>query len=99
MFPNKQRIHVRLHDISWLIGEFTRFTGHFLSTLPNVPKILDNSPLNIIDWHLARFRSPSWMWGSRGKNYSKCMENSSTIDPCNSTITCRILTKNVSLKR
>ena len=22
---------------------------------------------------IARFLSPSWMWGSRGKNYSKCM--------------------------
>ena len=36
------------------------------------------------------------MWDSRGKNYSKCMENSSTIDPYNSTITRRILTKNVN---
>ena len=39
------------------------------------------------------------MWGSRGKNLSKCMGNSSTIDPYNSTITGSILMKNVSLKR
>ena len=46
-----------------------------------------------------RFLLPSWMWGSRGKNYSKVMGNSSTIDPYNSTITRSILTKNASLKR
>ena len=45
------------------------------------------------------FPSPSWMWGSRGKNYSKCMGNSSAIDPYNYTITRSIWTKNVSLKR
>ena len=38
------------------------------------------------------------MRGSRGKNYSKCMENSAAIDPYNCTITRWILTKNVSLK-
>ena len=45
----------------------------------------------------VQFRSPSWMWGSRGKNYSKCMKNSSDIEPYNSTITRQILIKKMCL--
>ena len=48
---------------------------------------------------IALFPSPSWMWDSRCKNYSKYMGYWSTFNADNSAIIHRILTKKMSFKR
>ena len=42
--------------------------------------------------------TPSWMWGSRGKNYSKCMGYCSTFNADNSAVIHWILTEKMSFK-
>ena len=57
------------------------------------------TPNNFKEYTIARFRSLSWMWGSRGKNYSKYMGYCSTFNADNSAITHRILTKKMCFER